>query len=95
MTRIQETQYDYGVLNDLSRSFNAALGDRTGRTTTQRTQDGMYNLTKGRVDPTGGEMHALMIGSAACLASRNKALTVVGLIGLAAVVASWLAGEED
>jgi len=79
----------------MSRAFNATLGDNTGRTTTQRTQDGMYNLTNGKVDPTGGEMHALMIGSAACLASGNKALKVAGVIGLAAVVASWFAGEED
>lgn len=95
MTRIQETQFDYGVLNDMSRDFNNMLGDRTGRTTTQRMQDGMYNLTNGRVDPSGGEMHALMLASAACLASRNKALTILGIIGTATVIASWFAGKED
>lgn len=94
MDHAPSTRVDYGGLEEVSRKLNRMLGDRTGRTVTQRTQDGLAAMTNGRLDLDGCETHALMLATAACLASRNKALTLLGLGGLAFLTAGWLHGEH-
>lgn len=88
------TRVDYAGLDEISRQMNRLLGDRTGRTVTQRTQQGMYNMTDGQLDLSGGQTHAVMGATLACLASRNQALMVVGVVGLVFLIVSWASGEK-
>lgn len=95
MTRILPTRQDYGIVSDISRAGNELLGDHTGRTITQRTQDGMYNLTNGAMDPSGVGMHAVMLTGIGGLASKSRAGIVLGILALLVVFVCWLAGRDD
>lgn len=95
MTRILPTRNDYGVVSDISRAGNKLLGDRTGRTITQRTQDGMYNLTNGLIDPSGEGMHAVMLAGVGGLASKSRMGVIIGILALVVVLFCWIAGQDD
>lgn len=89
-------QHDlYEVLTQLSRDINHSLGDRTGRTVTMRTGDGIHNWSNGRFDPSGEETHLLMGLSAALLLSGNRMGQVVGGLGVLALAIAWHAGKEE
>lgn len=88
----RQTQYDYGVLNDVSRGLNQLLGDRTGRTVTQRTQDGFANLTNGNITPSGVVVHGLMGFGVGLATSRNKTVHYIGLFLVGLIVLAWIMG---
>jgi len=95
MTRTLPTRLDYGLVNEISRAGNELLGDRTGRTITQRTQDGMYNLTNGLFDPSGETMHGVMLSAFGGLVSKNKGAVALGIVCAIIVLLCWLAGKDD
>lgn len=93
MNTVRQTRNDYGVLNDVSRGLNHMLGDRTGRTITQRTQDGVANMTNGQVAPSGLAIHFVMGLGVGMATSKNKTLHYIGIALLILILAAWIAGS--
>lgn len=78
---------------ELSRIGNRFLGDKTGRTITRTTMDGVYRITNGKFMPSGELTHATMIGTGIALRSKNKVVKAVGYISLATLIVSYFAGR--
>lgn len=85
---------DYGGLDEISRAANRLLGDRTGRTVTQRTQDGVAKLTDGAVQPSGFATHAVMGFGVGLVTSKNRTVQVIGIFLLVLILIAWAAGAS-
>jgi hypothetical protein len=92
MTYAQPTQYDYNGLDDVSRFLNWVLLDRTGRTITQRTQDGFAALSDGKWRWSGFIVHAIMIVGVLLAFSKHKAVRWIGIALLVLIGIAWLFG---
>jgi len=91
----QPTKVDYNGLDEISRNLNWLFGDTTGRTVTQRTQDGIFRITNGSWDPSGEVTHAIMGATLAGLASKNSTSVLLGLAGLLFLAAAWQEGAHE
>lgn len=92
MTYTRPTRYDYNGLDHLSRVANWILGDRTGRTITQRTQDGFLEMTDRRWNASGFEVHLLMGLGIGLSTSKNKVVHYMGIGLLLLIGLAWLLG---
>ncbi|MCW5898695.1 MAG: hypothetical protein KIT10_05440 [Flavobacteriales bacterium] len=89
------TKVDYNGIDEISRNLNRLLGDLTGRTVTQRTQDGIYRITNGQWDPSGEITHTIMAATLAGLVSRSNTGVLLGLAGLFFLAAAWREGAHE
>lgn len=89
------TKVDYNGIDEISRNLNRLFGDLTGRTVTQRTQDGIYRITNGQWDPSGEITHTIMAATVAGLASRSNTGVLLGLAGLFFLAAAWREGQHE
>lgn len=83
----------YSVRTEISRAGNRILGDRTGRTITQTTIDGVSRLTKGRFTPSGKLTHLSMFGAVVAISSKNKTIKAVGFVMGGVLLLSYLFGR--
>jgi len=91
MVKIYSELHDGGT--ELSRLGNHILGDRTGRTITKTTMEGVENITNGKFMPSGEVTHAAMIAGGAAIFSKNKAARTFGLITWGIIGLAYLAGR--
>jgi hypothetical protein len=94
MNTVRRTEFDYGGLDQISRAANMLLGDRTGRTITQRTQDGFVQMTDGSWRATGFEVHAIMGLGVGLATSKNRTVQYIGLFLLLVIGLAWFAGAS-
>ncbi len=93
MTYAKPTQYDYNGVDDISRFLNWVLLDRTGRTITQRTQDGFAVLSNGKWKTSGFIVHLIMFFGVMMAFSKNKVVRWIGLGLLLLIALAWLSGS--
>lgn len=92
MTDILKYAYNSGT--ELSREGNYILGDRTGRTITRTTMDGVSVISNGAINPSGELVHAAMISTAILLFSKKKEFLFIGLMILLLLLIFYFAGRE-
>lgn len=77
---------NYGLLTDMSKTINYALGDDSDRSVSNRTAKGLKRaLSDKHMDDVAAEdiVHAGMIGAAALVTSKNEnAITIGFLLGI-------------
>lgn len=86
------TKNDYGVLTEFSKEVNYILGDRSGRTVSRRTADGIksgFNLPHMSDEQAEGIAHGAMIASVGLLKSKNDGAQACGMLLLVGLLACY------
>ena len=91
-------EVDYGILSDISKELNCnLLGDCSGSSISRRTTKGFkraFNLDETISDQNAEHVvHAAMLGTAACFASKNENAKIGGLLMLAGLVLFYQNGN--
>ncbi len=87
---------NYGILTDMSKSLNVLLGDSSGRTVSRRTTHGFmkaFDIRDMRDNNAEHIVHGAMISSGVLLTSKNKNLKIFGLLLLAGLIALYQIGK--
>lgn len=100
MTKLKTLQLkserDYGVLSDVSKTINYALGDRTGRSVSMRTAQGFKNsfkLDDMHEDTAEDIVHLGMVATASLVNSKNDNAKLLGLLLGIGLTVCYLNGE--
>lgn len=91
-----KSERDYGVLSDVSKTLNYALGDRTGRSVSMRTAQGFKKLFKVdnmHEDTAEDIVHLGMIATASLVTSKNDNAKLLGLLLGIGLTICYLNGE--
>lgn len=78
-----KSERDYGILSDASKTLNYALGDRTGRSISIRTAQGLkkaFNLSDMHEDTAEDIVHIGMVATAALVKSKNENAKFFGIL---------------
>lgn len=78
-----KSERDYGVLSEVSKTINYALGDRTGRSVSMRTAQGFkksFALDNMHEDMAEDIIHAGMAATTLLLTSKNDNARLLGLL---------------
>jgi hypothetical protein len=92
-----EQKITYGVLTELSKSWNFALGDKTDRSVSRRTAHGLMNtfkLPNMNAEQAEDIAHAGMVFTAALLLSKNKNSVITGIGILALLIILYWNGKK-
>jgi hypothetical protein len=87
---------DYGVLSDVSKTMNYALGDRTGRSISMRTAQGFkmaFDFNEMHEDTAEDIVHAGMVATGFLLKSDNDNANACGFLLLLGLVACYQNGR--
>ncbi len=82
---MKNKEINYGILSDVSKGLNCnLLGDCSGSTISRRTTKGFkksFDLSDNDISDQNAEhiVHAAMIGTVACLTSKNESQNILGL----------------
>ena len=92
-------EINYGVLSDVSRNLNCNLfDDCAGSTISRRTTRGFkeaFGLDDETITDENAEhiVHAAMLGTAACFASKKEAGIIGGILMLAGLIFFYQNGD--
>jgi 3-methyladenine DNA glycosylase Tag len=87
----------YPAVTELSKAINELLGDRTGRTVSMRTAQGLkrtFGATEMHEDTAEDIVHVGMVASAALLNSKNDAAKAGGVLLLLGLAWMYQEGKE-
>ena len=99
MKKNSNLEIDYGVLSDVSKDLNCnVFGDCGGSTISRRTTKGFkkaFNMSNENISDQDAEhiIHAAMVGTAACLTSKNEKTTFGGFLMLAGLIFFYQNGK--
>ncbi len=97
MNKLESKRRNYGVLTDLSKSANVVLGDKSGRTVSMRTANGLQRTVNTGMSENLAEdiAHIGMVASGVLLFSKNKQSRMSGLISLFFLFVCYQAGKDN
>ena len=88
-----KSERDYGILTDVSKTINYALGDRTGRSISMRTAQGFkksFKLDDMHEDTAEDIVHLGMVATALLVSSKNDLAKFTGLLlGISLTICYW------
>jgi hypothetical protein len=87
---------NYGIITDISKDLNSAFGDKSGRTVSRRTAQGLKkSLDIQHIDDDSAEhiVHAGMALSTILLKSKDETSNGIGILLFAGLLGCYLKGK--
>lgn len=87
---------NYGILTEISKELNKAVGDHSGRTLSRRTAHGLrksFDLRNVSDEEAEAIAHTAMIASGICLSSKDSETKLFGSLLTIALVVLYQNGK--
>jgi hypothetical protein len=97
-TNTKQNKRDFGKFTEISRELNQMFGDKSGRTISRRTAQGLKTALKlhnMEEDAAEDLVHGLMTLTPVLLSSKNDTATAIGVVLLAGLFGCYQNGKDN